>query len=245
MPPAMAASSRAHAQNGGPGGMDYSNECVFLKGLGDDGNPAAGPDIADVDTGNRITSFATGNPTTALPTRDAARSDYPPTSHGLAGHRFPAYSPPEMETGSNDMSGTSPSGQSSRPTPNSSTASDQRQNLTPGGRVNGSGVSSFEASPVAAHQNIGAIPVTGQGGVENSVSSFFGDPSSFGIPPTLTSDQRFIPDTPRSSEYPVPTGWPDLSSQNSITPSSESVLRSFSIAIGNIETMDMAWDSNT
>ncbi|KAK3995426.1 fungal-specific transcription factor domain-containing protein [Cladorrhinum sp. PSN332] len=236
MPTGIVQNARAHAHSEGPGNFDYSNECLFMKVMGDDGNAAAGPDIAEVDTGNRITSFASGNPATALPSREAAgRSEYIPTSHDLGTQRFSGFSPPELETGSNGMSGTSPGGgQSNRPTPNSSTASDQqqqqqqRQNLTPGGHVGGSGVNSFEASPVPSH-----LPGTRHGDGESSGVSFnFNDPSPFGISTGLT---------PQSSDYPVPNGWQDMSGHHQgggMTPSSEGIIRSM-LTIGNMDPMDM------
>ncbi|KAK4162095.1 hypothetical protein QBC43DRAFT_87464 [Cladorrhinum sp. PSN259] len=248
MPTAIVHNARAHVQNEIHGNFDYSNECHFMKTLGDDGNAAAGPDIAEVDTGNRITSFATGNPATTLPSRETGHSEYIPTSHGMGTHRFSGYSPPEMETGSNELSGTSPGGgPSNRPTPGSSTAASdqqQRQTLTAAGQhVNSSGVNSFEASPAAAHMP--AVTRQSDGAAENaSVNFHFGDPSPFIIPPGLAPDShpRFtISDTSDSSEYPVPNGWPDMSAHHQgggMTPSSEGIMRSI-LNMSAMDPMDM------
>ncbi|KAK4226944.1 fungal-specific transcription factor domain-containing protein [Podospora fimiseda] len=221
IPPNIAHNARNHAHSEPPGNFEYNQECLFMKAMGDDGNAATGPDIAEIDTGNRITSFISRNPANAVSSRETAagRSEFIPTSHDLGVQRFSGYSPPELETGSNGMSGTSTSGgQSSRPTPNSSAASDQRHNLTPGG-----GVNSFEASPAPSH-----IGVTRHGDGETSGVSFnFNDSSPFGISTGLT---------PQSSDYPVPSGWQDLSGQaGGMTPGSEGIMRS----IMGMDPMDM------
>ncbi|KAL2019245.1 hypothetical protein VTK56DRAFT_9972 [Thermocarpiscus australiensis] len=251
--PGLAALSRDEplSQPKRHGAMGYSNQCLFLKIAGDDGNPANAPDIVEVDPSNPgAQGFSEPEQTGGLPTRERPRgSPYLPT-HGLVPPPFPNYGAADLDAGStNDMSGTSPDpGQSNRPTPNSSSASasEQRQNLTPGGgggHMTGSRGSPFETSPVASHQSLSMSGTAGttQSEVEQSVDAFFGDPSSFGMPHPpgvstgLTPDQRFgMPETP---------GWPEMPAQPGMTPVAEGVLRSI-MAMNQMDTMDLGWEPN-
>jgi hypothetical protein len=246
--------------------LGYSNECHFMKAKGDDGNPANAPDIVDVDSGNPVAqAFSTAEQptTTALPTREPIRtSPYLPT-HGLVPPSFPSYGLPDMDSAStNDMSGASPdNGQSNRPTPTSSTASENRQNLTPGVHMNHrSGGSSFETSPVVPHQTLNLSPAAAANQGEVDRGGFYGDPSPFSIPSGVASGltppgQRFaMPDTPGAAGghhshsgggndfSSMPPGWPEMASQSGMTPVGEGVMRS--IMLGPIETMDLGWDPN-
>ncbi|KAK0730608.1 fungal-specific transcription factor domain-containing protein [Lasiosphaeris hirsuta] len=246
--------------DGNASGGAYRNECMFMKTGGDDGNAAAAPDIVEPDTNNTSQtpssagrgsqSWSGPEPKTSLPTRDRANSPYVPLQ-GLMPNPLPNYGGPlDMDSTSvNDMSGTSPdAGQSSRPTPNSSSASEQRQNLAPGGHLSGSSRNSFEASPVASHPSL-SMAGTSQSEVERSVNDFFNDPSSFNLPPGvstgMTPDQRYsMPETPGDTTYSVPAGWPGIpTGQPGMTPVAEGVLRSI-MSMGTLETMDLGWDSN-
>jgi hypothetical protein len=184
--------------------MSYTNQCHYMKVSGDDGNPANGPDIIDVDPNAGVQGFSPSDQPTTLPTRERSHTGPYMPSHGLVPHPpFAAYVPsPDMDVGSsNDLSGTSPDGPSNRPTPNSSTtgasSEQQRQNLAAAaanghvtGGAGGSGRNSFETSPVSSHQNLSSMSGTTPSDVEPGVNAFFGDPSSFGMT-GLTPDSRF------------------------------------------------------
>lgn len=253
----------ANGQQKGQGVLRYTNECHFMKPTGDDGNPANAPDIIDVDSGANPaggpTTFSAANEqttTTTLPTREPIRGPYLPGAPGLIPSAFQSYGRPDMDTTSstNDMSGASPdpSGQSSRPTPNSSAAASEvnrGQNLAPGG---GGGQRSFETSPAVSHQSL-SMPVGTTQTQQSSevVDRFFGDPSSFaGIPSAagLTAtpgpgQPRFAdnpgahgappPHPPGSADFSVPHGWGEM-------PPGDGVLPSI-LNIGPMETMDLGW----
>jgi hypothetical protein len=181
--------------------MSYTNQCHYMKVSGDDGNPANGPDLIDVDHNPGVQGFSPSEQPTILPTRERSHTGPYMPSHGLVPHPpFPAYVPsPDMDVGSNnDLSGTSPDGPSNRPTPNSSTTGasseqQQRQNLAAAAAAangHGSGRNSFETSPVSSHQNLSSMSGTTPSDVEGGVNAFFGDPSSFGMT-GLTPDSRF------------------------------------------------------
>jgi hypothetical protein len=134
--------------NGKAGIMAYRNECQFLRGMEDDGNPVNGPDLVAAANGTETTDnsvagvsrtptsstgggggginsqpwHAADQQTSSLPTRERAGGSSPyPQMHGLmpvAGSN--AY---DMDTASNGLSGTSPDGHSNRPTPNSASSS--------------------------------------------------------------------------------------------------------------------------
>ncbi|KAB5580809.1 fungal-specific transcription factor domain-containing protein [Coniochaeta sp. 2T2.1] len=137
--------------NGTAGIMAYRNECQFLRGMEDDGNPVNGPDITDAtadnsgknagnNNNNNISqtpsstgltsqqSWPNDQTSSSLTTRErggtgSGRSPYP-TMHGL----MPMSGAYEMDTSSNGLSGTSPGdGPSNRPTPNSSSMSSDQQ----------------------------------------------------------------------------------------------------------------------
>ncbi|KAL2259600.1 hypothetical protein VTK26DRAFT_6660 [Humicola hyalothermophila] len=199
LPPGMAQRRReGHNGHGRLGGIaGYSNECLFMKTRGDDGNPATAPDLLDADRVNNpavAQGYSPAQQPATLPNRERAQS-------GTYLHpAFTAAYPDIIETGNangTDLSGTSSGdGMSNRPTPNSSTTgSDHQQrlgssmssnNLTPGtagggsGHMNpGSGVNSFQASPALSHQDLGMSNSEVDGSV--NVNAFYGDPSSFGL----------------------------------------------------------------
>ncbi len=246
--------------------MNYSNQCHFMKVPGDDGNPANGPELVDVDANPGARGFSPSEPPTTLPTRERSHTgSYLPT-HGLIPPSFSAYgAPADMDTGgsTNDLSGTSPDCQSNRPTPNSSTtgasSSDhqQRQNLAAPGGGGGSGRNSFEASPVPSHQNLGSLSGTTPSDVDRgTVNPYFADPSPFGgLTTGLTPDphQRFgMPGAGGDASGVAGRGgggefaghattWADMTGPQGMTPGSEGMLRS--IIMGSMEGMDMTWDA--
>jgi len=206
LPPGLQAHARRHPMGGEKHGvMGYSNQCNFMKVAGDDGNPVSAPEIIDIDPNPVTANFSPSQQPTALPTRERSHTGSYMPSHGLAPPSFSAFgTSQDMDPGSgNDLSGTSPDGQSSGRTPNSSTtgtSDPQRQNLAAppsNGHVNGgSGRNSFETSPVSSHQNLSGISGTTPSDAERNVNAFFGaDPSSFGMPTGvstgLTPDRRF------------------------------------------------------
>ncbi|KAK3394551.1 fungal-specific transcription factor domain-containing protein [Podospora didyma] len=238
------------------GVLAYRQDCLFLKTVDDDGNAVTAPDIVEADPGNPSPNSAGNGPqgwqaaeqTSANLPKRSDHSAYVPM-RGLMPPAMPGFGAVDIDTGSaNEMSGTSPDTGSNRLTPNSSSASDHRQQtLAPGGNANGSGRNSFEASPVASHQNL-SMAGTSQSEVERNVNAFFGDPPSFGITPGvstgMTPDQRFaIPQTP-GGDFSVPGGWSDMPGQPGMTPVAEGVLRSI-MAMGPMETMDLGWDTNS
>ena len=224
--------------------MPYSNECVFLKISEDSGNPVEAPDLVDLDpslttvnntshtpssTGHLSQSWSSAEPNSNLPTRErGSGSSYLP-AHGMLPD-FGRIDVPDS-TSTNDMSGTSlDGGPSSRPTPNSSTASDH---LAPGGggaRVNGgSGRASFEASPVASHPN---LSMPGASGSAQSISNFFNDPTAYNLPGVMS-------ETGGSGFEVGSAGWAEMPGQGTMP---DPVLRSI-LAMGPMDTMDLGWDS--
>ncbi|KAK0733375.1 fungal-specific transcription factor domain-containing protein [Lasiosphaeria miniovina] len=247
----------------GKNGQPYRPECVFLQTVDDTADAANRVDLVDPEPENPVsqTPSSTGHgsqgwtateQTASLPSRERSNgAPYVPI-HGLMpmSSSLPPYGSSDMDTVStNDMSGTSPGGGlSNRLTPNSSTVSEHRQGLAPGGHMDGSGRNSFEASPVMPHQNL-SMAGTSQSEVERSVDAFFSTQSAFSMPPGvstgLTPDQRYsMPDTPGGPDFSVPAGWPEMSSQPGMTPGTDGVLRSL-LAMGPLESMDIAWDGNT
>lgn len=272
--------------------MAYRNECQFLRGIEDDGNPANAPDITDTDNsgaagGVSQTPSSTGltsqqswpqhggqdQNTASLPTRErgggggagGGTSPYP-HMHGLMPLGGGGY---EMDTSSTGLSGTSPEGQSNRPTPNSGSSADQRgqnsnnnnsnsnnsNNLAPGSagglhRNSSSGRTSFEASPAASSLPRGAAAAAATQGDINAASatapSFFGDlPHSgsdgFGLGGTGLTPRFTMADAAGgANEF---AGW-EMPGQTGMTPVAEGVLRSI-MNMGPMDTMDLAWDTET
>ncbi|KAL2137091.1 hypothetical protein VTI74DRAFT_9697 [Chaetomium olivicolor] len=236
--------------------MGYSNQCNFMRVPGDNGSPANAPDLVEVDPTPPGAGFSPGEQTTSLPTRERSHLDPYLPNHGLVPPPFSAYpAPPDMDGGSNnDLSGASPDGQSNRPTPNSSSASDQqRSSLNPTGsaaaaaHMSGtSGRNSFETSPAVSHQNLSSMSVSGTTPSDvdqHNVNAFYGDPSSFGlgagVSTGLTPDQRFsIPSgAPGAGDTP---GWSEITGQQGMTPVAEGMLRS--IMMGGMEGIEMGWE---
>lgn len=228
--------------------LGYRNECLFAKVAGDDANPVTAPDIIEPEQNGQTAETSTS---TGFGAQAWLATDPQLTSHdGTSGQSLPIQntvltpnSGPmpgfvQSESGGENTD-LSPDGvQSNRPTPNSSSASEQRQGMASGAGtagLNASGGNSYDASPVTANQNL-----SGQNGVEGN--NFF-DPS-FGISGAgMTPGGRFsIPPTP-ANDFTVPTGWADLSGQTGMTPVAEGVLRSL-MNMGPMDAMDLSsWES--
>ncbi|KAI1660990.1 fungal-specific transcription factor domain-containing protein [Daldinia decipiens] len=122
---------------------------------------------------------------------------------------------------SNDISASSNTdGPSNRPTPNSSTASDNRQSTTgPGQMANSSSRRSFDTNPIGSHQNLGS-----QAEMDATTAAFF---QMGGGGTGMTPDQGFT----------LPDNW---AGQNDMTPVTDGVLQHLLDV-----RMDLGWDSNT
>ncbi|KAI1647800.1 fungal-specific transcription factor domain-containing protein [Daldinia loculata] len=122
---------------------------------------------------------------------------------------------------SNDISASSNTdGPSNRPTPNSSTASDNRQSATgPGQMANSSSRRSFDTSPIGSHQSLGP-----QAEIDATTAAFF---QMGGGGTGMTPDQGFT----------LPDNW---AGQNDMTPVADGVLQHLLDV-----RMDLGWDSNT
>ncbi|KAI1415679.1 hypothetical protein F5Y13DRAFT_207346 [Hypoxylon sp. FL1857] len=162
-----------------------------------------------------------------LPTRE--RSTGPDRSHQgiIPPILYPGYAE-GAGSDSNDISASSNTdGPSNRPTPNSSSGSDNRQSTTGAGHIgNSSGRTSFDTSPIGPHQNLGQVDI---------------DPSAFfqmgGGGTGMTPDQTFGNMEAPGNGFSVPNEW---TGQTGMTPVAEGVLQHL------IDMrMDLAWDSGT
>ncbi|KAK0612934.1 fungal-specific transcription factor domain-containing protein [Bombardia bombarda] len=279
MPAGMASKVRA---GGEPGGQErgilsnYRNDCQFNQGNHTPNNNDANPNP------DPVVEACSSVPQTSDPIQNWSEAPEPPASHTnhIPSRRSgPSYAPVHglmpNNNGSvsgifgnvNDVDGTgsgndlsSPdatTGQSNRPTPNSSTtvsSSDQhsqhqrQQNgggpvpgpgggglaglggslAPPGSRLPGS-VGSGSGTRVPFEASSG---ISGGGGSGHN-ESFYADPASFG----LTPDRFGMPDTPGgSNDFGAGSGWPDMSST-----AGDGVLRSL-MSMGPMETMDLGWE---
>lgn len=250
--------------------MAFHNDLNFVKRYDDDSNPANTSETADVgpspgvsktpsSSGLGSQTWATGDQATALPTADGVGAGAYMSIHNLV--PLNGFVQGDVDSSStNDMTGASPDKASNRPTPNSSTASEQRHSLTAAAaaRMNGSGRNSFEASPVPSNQNLNmAGPEVGQQQQQQGVNGFFGAPPPggpfSGLPPGVgaglaTDHQRFSMAGEATvggggGGFVAPHGWGDLSGQSGMTPVAEGVFRSI-MTMGSIDTMDLGWETN-
>ncbi|KAF6810190.1 binuclear zinc transcription factor [Colletotrichum sojae] len=237
--------------DGVQGIMSYRNECHFMKTRGDDGNAATAPNIVEPeqegDTGPSSSSTGFGGQHWLSSEQPAAYDANRPgiSMHGtvLTPNSGSLYDKSgsssgrmigfgQSESNGDNMSGSPDADQSNRPTPGSSSASEQRMNTA----TNGS--SSFDASPVSGHQHMNS-----QSNTEGSVN-FFNDTNAFGIRGTgLTPNHRFsLPETPGPDFGMAANGWGDLQGQTGMTPVAEGVLRSL-MSMGPMDAMDLSsWD---
>ena len=214
--------------------MAYRNECHFLKIVGDDGNAATAPDIAEPSNDSQGINNSNAPPygtQTWLSTEQALPILTP--SSGMTFDKGGSVSGPMsgFEDGSGESqntSGTPNENQSNRPTPNSSHGSDQRTHLNPG-QIN-SGHNSFQASPISPNQTL-----MNPGSLDGSTQGFFADPNAFTMPTSL-GDQ--------SGAFALPNGWGDIPGQSGVTPVGEGVLRAL-MNMGPMDAMDLSsWDPN-
>lgn len=206
-------------------------------------------------------------PESRLPTRDRSNGQSPMYNMQTGGFSDPTVAnilsggsrPVGFVDEIQDMSTSPGDGMSNRPTPNSSTASEGRQNLAPPLQPNSmhSAGSSFDASPVSPPR----VLVGGQQGSRvdrNSSGGYFatanGGSADYGTAQSgaaaaaavAMSDTNglggIMTGDPSSNEYMIPDGW-NLNGQSAMTPVSEGVLRTI-INMGPMETMDLGWGSN-
>ncbi|KAI1386954.1 uncharacterized protein F4822DRAFT_330637 [Hypoxylon trugodes] len=163
-----------------------------------------------------------------LPTRERSAGPADPCDRGMI--------PPIMYPGgytegggsdSNDVNEISSNtdGPSNRPTPNSSSGSDNRQNTTGNGHMANSSRTSFDTSPMASHQNLGTTQA------DLDAAAFFQMNTSTG----MTPGQPFIETA--GNGYTVPHDW---SESNGMTPVAEGVLQHLMDM-----RMDLGWDTGT
>ncbi|CAJ2513439.1 Uu.00g015580.m01.CDS01 [Anthostomella pinea] len=216
-------------RSGNAGTMNFHDtDCNFLRTPGDDGNPLNAPNLVESETHNPNQMPQGWYPGEQLMSGRGRESG--------AGHGKGAVSSMLFEAGgfgesqsseTNDISGSSnQDGQSNRPTPNSSSASDHRQSTTGTGAMTNSDRPSFDASP------------NGSRAMEVAAAAYF--PSAgFGMSGTgLSPGGTFsIPDL-SGHDFSVPGGWD--SEQAGMTPrTAEGIMQ----GIMNMPMEEMNWDS--
>jgi hypothetical protein len=228
--------------------LAYRNECDFLK-FGD-GNPIQTPEIVEPEHRGRMANGRANDHggqnwlpgDQRLPTRerssgpDSGMMITPPLNFhtGSAGYGDNA--------SSGETNSPNPDGQSSRPTPNSSTASDHRHSTSGTGPMSSSGRTSFEASPIGSTQNLGT-----QGEVDRN--AFFQDSlhNSFQMPggTGMTPGRSFSITGSSGNELNLPNGW-DIPGQTGtgMTPVAQGVLQHL-MDMPPMDAMDLGWDSGT
>ncbi|CAK7216412.1 hypothetical protein SEUCBS140593_002860 [Sporothrix eucalyptigena] len=249
-----------------------SNENASSQDAGDNNSQDRTPDVGT--GGLKINSgvgAAANTNTTAnrwgfqesrLPTRDRSNGQSPMFSIPTNGFPDPAVA--NILTGGGrpmgfvdeiqDMSTSPGDGMSSRPTPNSSSTSESRQNLAPPQQPGGmhSAGSSFDTSPVSPPRALGGAGQPGSGvdrgayfATANGVTTDFvaGQAgSAAGVGLNGGGMGGLMGADPSSSDYMLPEGW-GMNGQTAMTPVSEGVLRTI-INMGPMETMDLGWGSN-
>lgn len=134
-----------------------------------------------------------------------------------------------------DNNTTSPEGdQSNRPTPNSSSASEQR------GANQTAGMESFDSNQRLDHQNTHARPNTEAGG-----PPFYGDTQNYPMGTSgMAPAQRFPMGESAVDSYDISSNnWQGMPSQGGMTPMAEGVLRSL-MNMGPMDALDLStWNS--
>ncbi|KAM0215888.1 hypothetical protein ACHAPQ_002938 [Fusarium lateritium] len=204
----------------------YRNDCTFMNPTGDDRNP---PDVVepDVPMATADGSFGTQGWMSAeqqlpilTPSSGATFEKTGSGSRAVSGFG-------DMTGDSQDASGSPDGMQSSRPTPNSSTGSDQRNHLAPG-QLNGSGRNSFNASPMSPNQTL-----MNPGMLDGNTQGFFADTSGFSMPTGLDQNGGFT----------MPDGWADIQGQTGVPQVGEGVLRAL-MNMGPMDAMDLGtWET--
>lgn len=247
--------------------MAYRNECHFLKVVEDDANPATAPDIVEPDSDAQNSAGAQSeHQGFANPQPWVGDQQMPTSSEGASTQNMPMQGIPVVsprsaslfegvkspsttsallrfvqgESGGdpNDLS-ASPGAQSGGPTPNSSTASEQHK-ARMGAGMNGSGSTSYDASPSSAHQTLKS-----QAGVDGQ--SGFYDPGGYPLSgQPVAQGQRYpVPQAPM--EFGMSNGWTHSGMQAGQAgvpaPVPDGVLRSL-MNMGPMDAMDLSsWDS--
>jgi hypothetical protein len=231
--------------------LAYKNDCDFLKG-GEDGNPIGRPDLVEPaqNPDTRVTGSYDALPWSMndqqqLSTRE--RSIGPDSGSNVmippimfANHRA-CPNGGYIETpssGSNDMSVSSHhESQSNRPTPNSSSASEQRNNST-SRPVTESGQTPYDTSPIGANPSLGT-----QAELDAASAAFFSDANNYSMQSSgtgMTPGRSFVmPDT-SGNHYGVPNGWV-MQGQPGMTPVAEGVLRHL-MDMPPMDAMDLGWE---
>lgn len=225
--------------------MAYRNECHFLKVVEDDANPATAPDIVEPDNDAQNSAGAQSehqgfsNPQPWAGDQKMTTSSEGASTQSMPVEGIPVVSPRSAslfdsvkspsttsallhfvqdENGGDPADLSASSGaRSGGPTPNSSTASEQHKVLI-GAGLNGSGNTSYDASPSSAHQALksqagddgqgsfydtGGYPLSGQPVVQGQrypvpqASMGFGMPNDWahtGVPAGQTGVSAPVPD---------------------------------------------------
>ncbi|KAI1845643.1 hypothetical protein JX266_008254 [Neoarthrinium moseri] len=239
--------------------LAYKNDCHFTKLVDDDGNPATAPDLvtpsgtsgAQAPTGfdSSNQSWMTGEPQSQqLPTRERSTGPDAASSgmHPSLFHNAPAstrYTPgfvDSQSSGTADMSvSPHPESASSRPTPNSSSASENRNAAS--GALPNSGQTSFDASPVGGQQPLGT-----QAELDAATAAFFSDANNFSMQTSgtgMTPGRSFVMPDSSGNGYGLPEGWNIMTQQTTgMTPVAEGVLRHL-MDMPPMDAMDLGWDS--
>ncbi|KAI1492332.1 fungal-specific transcription factor domain-containing protein [Biscogniauxia mediterranea] len=227
-------------------GLAYRDECMFTnKYSSNNGNPLnSPPDMAGAE-----------NPHGWYP-RDVPREQRDCGTRGvMAPGVFDANGFVDNQSnGTNDMSSSSnPDGQSNKPTPNSSTSPDHRQQCTataagtgPGtGPMTNSSQTSFDTSPIAPHQNLGTQAEVDPAAAAAAAAAFFPSQgfnmsgAGMGMPPSRPFS---MPDG-SGQDFAIPN-WE--TGQTGMTPGSTDnggMLRNLMNL--QMDAMDMGWDSTT
>ncbi|CAK7564790.1 MAG: hypothetical protein SEPTF4163_002691 [Sporothrix epigloea] len=208
---------------------------------------------------NRLPSHDRINDQSSMYTMPTNSFSDPPVVNIFTGGNRPIGFVDEIQ----DISTSPGDGMSSRPTPNSSSASESRQNLVPPphqrqqqpGSSGGiqSARSSFGASPVSPPRALGGgqprhgvdhrpyFTTNNGGSAAGFVTDQAGASAGMGLHNAGGMNGLMGAD-PSSSEYIMSEGWA-MNGQTAMTPVSEGVLRTI-INMGPMETMDLGWGSN-
>lgn len=233
--------------------LAYKNECNFTKTTGDDRNAAAAPDIAPSNQNPGLRS----NPGYDQPNQNWMPNDQPHLpqrdrgpapdlgSNGMGqpmlfhSNSNPSRVSPQtgyVEASSSATNGMSvsphPDNSPDRPTPNSSSASDNRNGT--------SGRTSFDASPIGANQHMGT-----QAEMDAATTAFFSDPNQFNMQTPgigMTPSRAFVMPDGSGNGYGLQDNWGVMPGQNSgMAPVADGVLRHL-MDIPTMDAMDLGWE---
>lgn len=203
--------------------LAYRDQNYYTGPQGDEGNALNGPSL---DTTN-----STGFNSQSWLSAEQSMSGLTPSSGG--GGLFEKGGTGGNQQGTN---GSPVEGQSSGPTPNSS--SDTRnQHLAPG-QANSSDRNSFNASPISPQQNLMGANDLGS----TNTANFFSEPGDFSGQPQQQQHQQ------QNAFSMAPNGWGDMAAQQNQVPQQQQqqlgdgVLRAL-MNMGPMDAMDLSsWD---